>query len=328
MDRLRALQILRFAAALAVVQCHASFFVHRDRTAGFAGVDVFFVISGYIVSRSAGAHPEGFLLKRALRVLPLYYLVSAPCLFFGVLHGAPWQQILATLTLWPVYDKLTDPLLVVAWSLSYEMLFYLALALVLKGVRPAWLLAAYAVCALLRPLTGAPLFQFLGSPLICEFLAGVAIALGPSMRSPRLGVAAIALALAALALGAPIAIPHIDSPLRVGLFGPPAALLVWGALQVEPLLSERLSRPFVFLGDASYALYLTHCVVMVDATQAGLTSQFGLIALSVAVGGVVHLRIERPLLAWSRRLHGRARDAATPSWIADEFEQRPRDERA
>jgi exopolysaccharide production protein ExoZ len=302
MDRLRALQILRFAAALAVVQCHASFFVHHDRTAGFAGVDVFFVLSGYIVSRSARAHPEGFLLKRALRVLPLYYLVSAPCLYFGVLKGASWQQILATLTLWPVYDKVTDPLLFVAWSLSYEMLFYVALALVLKGVRPAWLLAAYAVCALLRPLTGAPLFQFLGSPLVLEFLAGVVLALTPTVRSPRRGGAAVALALLGFVLGAGPAVAHIDDPLRVWLFGPPAALLVWGALQLETVLPDRLSRPLVFLGDASYALYLTHFLAMLEATQFGVANQLDLIAVALVVGVAAHLRIERPLLELSRRL--------------------------
>lgn len=301
MDRLRALQILRFGAALAVAQCHAVSILHGHRTAGFAGVDVFFVISGYIVTRSALTHPDNFLLKRAFRVLPLYYVAAAPYLWFGVTHGASRADILATVTLWPVYDRVTIPLLTVGWSLQYEMLFYVAVALAIAGLRPFALLLAYAGCAILRPVTGLPLFDFLGSPLILEFLAGVALAISPTACRPLLGGGAIVVAFIAFAFAAAPGVANIDSPLRVLLFGPPAALLVWGALQVERVLPDRLCRPFVFLGDASYSLYLTHASTMLLAKQLGVAVDFVLIAVAIAGAVGVYLGLERP---WLRRCRG------------------------
>jgi exopolysaccharide production protein ExoZ len=98
--------------------------------------------------------------------------------------------MLATFLLWPATYVMTAPLLAVAWSLSFGMLFYGCTALVLLDRR--WLYAllfAYAVAFVLRP--WGPIFEFLGNPIMIEFLFGVLIAQLPGVRFGSLGLRSV-----------------------------------------------------------------------------------------------------------------------------------------
>ena len=323
MERLQSLQILRFVAAAAVVHCHAWGMLHGAHNVGAAGVDVFFVISGYIVSTTAMRRPEGFLRHRLIRVLPIYYLALAPMLA-SLLDAGTLEpvKLIASVTLWPVYDQLVFPALGQAWSLSFELVFYLALAAVLAGA-PWWIvLVYYAECLAAGQLTGWPVFVFLGSPIILEFLMGVGLAL-LTWRSRAAGAVALIAALAAFGFyglngdNAISSLPMLQ-PFgfgRVALWGLPAGLLVFGAMQFEAYLKGRTAAFFAYLGDASYSLYLFHLLTMVMVQkvlpQAGLTT---LIVSSIAASVIIYRMVEKPSLTY---LRARARGAAPSVALVD-----------
>ncbi len=125
---LLSIQCLRGLAALAVVLLHLGW--GPPFLAGHAGVDVFFVISGFIMMHTGQREPTPgvFLAARARRVLPLWWLV--------VLLTAAWTRdnalwrVLASLALWPTrrWDGEWQFIVGPGWSLAYEAGFYLVFA--------------------------------------------------------------------------------------------------------------------------------------------------------------------------------------------------------
>jgi exopolysaccharide production protein ExoZ len=313
--KLRSLQILRFVAAAMVVLDHTA------RTSlGAAGVDVFFVLSGYVICLVAqGRTAGGFLRDRLTRIFPIYYVCTLPWVVLVLAYGRPDldapQSIAATLTLWPVYDHIFGPLLAAGWSLCFEVLFYAGMAAVLVWRRLAWLLpAAYGLSVIAAYATGLPMFRFIGNPLIAEFGLGVALSM-IRFKSRPAGAAALVVAVAALLLAAPLfadkftvpgSVWDLRSPERPLVWGLPAALAVWGALQFDPLTS-RVSAWLSYLGDASYSIYLTHLFTVV-ALAPILPWPLTFLA-AIVVGVAVHEHIEKRLMAFFRK-RWRARDTA------------------
>ncbi len=300
MGRLQSIQILRFVAAAMVVCLHANPSLH----VGAAGVDIFFVISGFIIANIATSKEPGqFLADRVRRVYPIYLLSSIPYAWFVIAaHGVDWQRLAATATLWPVYGDYVSPYLRQGWSLCFEMLFYSATALVLW--RPALLkivVAIYAAALALAFATGWPLFQFIGNPIILEFGMGVLIARLPRSSKAN-GAAAITVGVLLLIASVPSSghrflmesLVDLSAPERSIVWGVPAALIVFGAIQLEGSLRGRVSRFFAYLGDASYSTYLIH-VFALAAFSAILWWPLATIA-AIGVGVIQYRYVEQPLL--------------------------------
>lgn len=144
-SKLRSIQALRFVAALAVIAFHLTYllrdtpFIEAIRPiarSGYAGVDVFFVISGFIIFTvstkidwSQGARPAAFdfAFRRAARVYPLYwfcFLISTALIIAGAPHviGSEWtlDNWTANAFLFSTFNKQVP----VAWTLAYEIYFY------------------------------------------------------------------------------------------------------------------------------------------------------------------------------------------------------------
>ncbi len=305
MGRIQSLQVLRFFAALGVVVHHASInfgphpFIH-----GAAGVDVFFVLSGAVIGRAAERRPRHFLFDRLTRIFPIYWLLLAPWVLIsiGAGHWDAWRGV-AAVTLLPLSSQ--PPYLPPAWTLSFELVFYGAMALVLRGARPWMMIAAFAACFVANLAFGGPVLRTLGSPLVVEFGLGlVASRLAPPHR--YLGWLSIAVGVAII-FATPSGIGNPADTFKPGaqltralLWGLPSLLIVSGAMTVSA--DGRFWRPFVFLGDASYSLYLSHELVLliaIDTVGRG-ASPLLLIALCVLVSAALHLWIERPLIRWAR----------------------------
>jgi exopolysaccharide production protein ExoZ len=321
------LQVLRFVAALMVVYVHAvqtafeatgsTGFIPRELSiVAISGVDIFFVLSGVIIARTApGLTCAEFAWRRFRRIAPFYLLCCLPAVLIAAKTGFGWRDAMATFLLWPASDVMTAPALLVAWTLSFEMLFYAGAALILADRRwAAVLMALYALAFMLHPL--GPLFQFLGNTIILEFLFGVAIAYAPMRREAVWGIplGVAALVAAGLAGVAPFGdttkyLMGVDALQRVIVYGIPAALIVYGTMQIQ-------AKPSVwtYLGDASYSLYLTHPLVvstlltvwMTYSIPADLIVAFGMLA-SVIVAWRIHERIERPILEALRHTRARRR---------------------
>jgi peptidoglycan/LPS O-acetylase OafA/YrhL len=208
--------------------------------------------------------------------------------------------IVSSLTLWPIYPGgYYPPLLKVGWTLSFEMLFYLGMTVAMAS-RAAAPLALYALFLLGAMVTAAPLLHFVGNPMALEFLMGVVIASLPRRSAAGL---LIPVGLALFAFTSPH-VGDVDTIVeakfafrRVVEWGVPAAMIVWGALSIEPWFKRRLFDVPVAIGDASYSIYLFHPLIAYGLDFAWPVR----LALAVGAGLTMHLLVERRIMAARRR---------------------------
>lgn len=295
-----------------------------------AGVDVFFVISGFIIVYAsqklfdAPGAGRVFLTRRLGRVVPLYWtattLYLAVALVLPTLVGSEVLEpgfILASYLFIPMErpDGLVQPLYSLGWTLNYEVYFYLlfALALVLlKRKSVVALIAAMAGSVVIGRIVALPQpLDFWTQPIILEFAFGMGLALlkaeGFVLSRGLRAVLVIA------GLGLLMVLADKDMP-RLLAYGVPAGLLVaaaaLGADRAEP--HTWLTRMGSALGDASYALYLIHPFavragreVVIRSGLGPLIGPWGYVVL--ALGGAVLASLavfrwyERPMTGWIRQ---------------------------
>ncbi|MEO6828697.1 MAG: acyltransferase [Acidobacteriaceae bacterium] len=360
--KLNAIQGLRAVGVLLVVWTHSIIAAgyhstpwqggfHFLRSFGACGLDIFFVISGFIVSLVAtrgvaqGRGSAGkFLARRITRIFPLYWILTLVVILEAELgrypiqwHRVPWVP---TLLLLPGWHFPVPPLILsLGWSLLFEIYFYLVLATWMR-ITPAHLvrntILFLAAMVGLGAIVGIrrPLLVLWSNPVALEFVFGCFIAqiymrLGtrPDMHvgtRRRLGIVLAAVATALLivtiftgygnASEASVILAGADGWLRVGLWGIPAALLVLGGVLWSPAMRSAPARLLVFLGDASYSIYL--CTNPARSLVEHFWRTFGrwggdvgvLLCLLVclAAGIVCYLIVERPLMRffnnWYKRI--------------------------
>ncbi len=286
-------------AAIAVVYCHA-FGTGR----GSAGVDLFFVISGFIIARVSQARPAAdFAKARFWRIYPIYlWAIAAPVLWEVTFGTGVTNRVAATLSLWPIWGgQYQQPLLPVGWSLYFEVLFYAGMTAWLFSRRAA-LAAACGILflALLRP---SQVTAFLLSPLILEFAGGYSISRLRSFRfaAPALIVGVLLLFGSTREFDAATMLDASTASLRALVFGIPAAMIVYGALGLEWLFAGRWANSLVWAGDASYSIYLVH-LFPIDALRGSSQAMPAIrFVAGVAAGLVVYSFVERPLGQWVAR---------------------------
>lgn len=311
-DRIAALQVLRALAALLVVFTHAVN-GYDERTDllqpwlanigeinafGAIGVDVFFVISGFIMAHAMMRRPDltarEFVIMRFIRVVPPYWLATLAVLPFAWswYHGLDPNRVFYGLFVFPVAraDAFVLPILHPGWSLAFELAFYIVVAAAIALMRSpqARFAATFGlVCTLgtlgtvWQPQSGAAAV-FL-SAIWFEFALGLLIYAIWSQWRPSEAVAwAVLIAgLLVLAKHALIGPSIYDDPAamfwpdpvsspdaRTGLiraigWGIPSALVVLGTLWVAATrLGERLSqsRPWRGLARLGDASYALYLV--------------------------------------------------------------------
>lgn len=294
---LMSVQYLRALAALLVVYFHMtasnfpsanglwSFFV------GQLGVDLFFVISGFIMWWTASnMKPGEFALRRLARIVPTYWIYSFMLVALAVCAPklAPGIAVTSDTLMKSFFfiPNTNEPIVNQGWTLNIEMFFYgvfaLALFLPSRAMRFAAVITALVglsiVGVVLAP--SHPILSAYTSSFLLEFAAGMVIA-GFAQRLPMLPPVGIALVL--ISAAALIAFHDLPRPLAWGL---PASVFLAGIVHLEPWLR---SRPLPFLrviGDASYSLYLCHTfilkVVAVALGVVGLATPILFVPLGVA----------------------------------------------
>ena len=282
-DRILAVQYLRGAAAVCVFLFHISAEVESrwgsnavvvDQI-GAAGVDLFFVISGFVmamlVARDGPSGPLPFFGRRLLRVAPPYFLVTAAVFVIaavvpGVFNNtsADPLQLLHSLLFFPMAEdgELISPLLMVGWTLNYEIAFYAVVAVTagLLGDRRLIgtmlvLFSAVLAGAILQPEN--PVAKFYTNPILIEFAFGIFIWHLWEAGYGRNRFASVLIGGAALAI---LILQFEQDPqsARPILWGLPVAMLLFASLG---LLTFR-SRFLEAVGNWSYAFYLTHVFVV------------------------------------------------------------------
>ena len=313
---LSGIQYLRAAAAIAVVLFHAAEKTGFHFAIGAAGVDVFFVISGFImwvVTARREPTPLQFLRARIRRIVPVYWLATA-VMVAGALGGLfpnlvlSLQHVFASLFFVPARspsDGEIWPVLVQGWTLNYEMFFYLVFAAALFLPR-VWRLPAIAalfgLLVLAGPLlvTGNAVILSYTRPIILEFVAGMVIAelwLKGRVPAPATGFALIALSLSGFGY-----IQVAGLPFDALVCGPLAAALVTGVLALEAGRRIRFVPAAVLLGDASYSIYLWHTFAISVVAKVGASMGSAPVAVFAAAvaGGIIvgilgYRLLERPV---------------------------------
>lgn len=344
---LLSLQVLRAVAALLVVLHHAAHdadtiaartgaaLLAPDRFVDLAfGVHLFFVVSGFIMLRTARGFGSGtgarlFLARRVVRVVPLYWLMTslvlagaalAPSLLDTPPGGLAW--VLGSYLFVPVARPGggVNPALGQGWTLDYEMFFYglfgTAMLFPRRAALPglaAALLAFVALGRLWTPTAAAPAAWTDG--LLLEFLFGLAVG-AAAERGLRLGGAA---ACAVVLLGAGLLVAmgpltgRFDGVAPSVREGVPAAIVVGGCVLGPRWRAGAATVALALVGDASYSLYLSHPFavrLLRQAWLAGMPAEapptlYLALACAAAVGVALalHRWVERPMTeALGRRL--------------------------
>lgn len=307
------IQLLRFLAAMLVVLYHTSFrlpggsesasgLFRFGQATGFAGVDVFFVISGFIMAYttledSGAADSSRFVRRRLARIYsgywPFFFLALAVYSWTRPAHVAE-SGMLASLLLWP--QPLNLVLLELTWTLSFELYFYLLFGLLVMWIPqqrrlPLCLLIATGmlVLALYRNfvtqsfapgnLHTMPFGEhFLISPFLVEFFAGAALAYWLRPRRGGSGLLWLVSGCALFGLAGWVNEVWFAGNIEQGYyvvprvlwFGGAAILIVGGLVKLEHS-GRQAARSFsIRTGGASYAIYLSHAPILGLATQMGL----------------------------------------------------------
>lgn len=312
--------------------------------AGWLGVVLFFVISGFIMVYISGPEPfaaVNFLKRRAIRIVPLYWLFTGlaallaavmPSLFQTTVFT--WSHFLQSL-FFIVHEAPgrgdTSPLLSLGWTLNYEAYFYVVFAVLAClhaasriVILTAWFVAAWLLGLMVEPQNPVVAFYLNVSPLAFaagawigwSHLNGKAVATG---KIPAFGLLT--------AVGLLLALADDAGPIMVQIGFAGQILWAFGMVRLGLILETRLRRSPLLeqLGDASYALYLSHmfaigAVVYLarklpggDGTAMMLLVVIASVTVASVGSVIIHQTVERPLLRLLNRQKRPIVDSPVPS---------------
>lgn len=340
--KIDSIQALRAIAVILVVYVHAidsstevfakaqhSTFYYLENW-GAIGLDLFFVISGFIMTRIIHSYQKSegwklFAYKRALRIIPLYWGISlVATLLISRTYSIKLATFIKTIVFFPFFESTFEfPVIGVGWSLSYEMYFYLliTMALFLRIRKPqqstiALLLFLSVLGFFLNPTN--VLSRFLSSPLLVEFALGIGCGLiYDYFRSATWGqwVAYVSFFAGLLGMVATIfwnygtmseaefvTSNNYLAGLRSMVWGVPCALFLTGTILLERFYSFRVPSALIRIGDASYSNYLLHGLLISFARNTILKFNFSepvyimfLVSFCTVMGLIMYYFVEKPM---------------------------------
>jgi len=303
-ERLYSIQYLRGFAAIVIAWFHGiilqtsigteSFQQKLNSIVGTSSVDLFFVISGFIMcyvsSQDTGVKDfVKFMKKKFIRINTVYYAASLLMLFCYVLLGRYEFNvftIIKTLFILPIFDsgnEFTYPVIYVAWTLSYEWFFYILYSVFIilsivkrREIYLIGLLFILFIMGFFFPM-GEIHYTFVTNPMFLEFGMGMMIAvIYRNIKKVHILVPVLIGAIGIAILGylfydgcanifgeAYLINMGVYTWHRVIAYGIPASLLLISFLFLEKKTSFRFpeSNKLTLVGDASYSIFLTHPIL-------------------------------------------------------------------
>lgn len=297
---------------------------------GEFGVDIFFVISGFVMwvaTENKSTNTLSFWKSRILRVIPLYWVftlcfvcavVLMPSLFFNSRGLDPLFVIKSFLLIPSINPDVGEmtPIYTIGWTLVYEMFFYFVFgfSLLLIGLKKRLafvfgVVGGLACCGMIFDFEGVVLSTYTNS-IMLEFLAGVGLGYCRAYflkANLKIGIGLVILSLVALFTY------RADPSSRFLIYGVPSLMLVAGVVILEKYIKRHVSKLPLFVGEISYSLYLSHpisqrvwYVVFVLAFGQILNKDLaiyyfvGAVSIGVLGGVVCYYVLEKPLLRLTR----------------------------
>lgn len=319
------LQYLRALAAMLVVIQHTQVKGNQYMSdplsffhIGHAGVDLFFVISGFIMCytmEKKSLRFSEFMAHRFQRILPLYWVLTAAAFVAYLVApqlvnaGGGNTVILQSFLLIPTEDKY---LIKNGWTLCYEFFFYILFALPLllstlthKRLSTAGIIFLMVGMGTLLPEDSSYVLTFATAPLLLEFVMGMfAFYYYDKFKHPAIITAFIALSVASLFYANSLGFANP----RILYYGLPCMILIIALLNLEPYFKKHqnhfVSKSMKLIGDASYSLYLIHPFALVLSAKVMQKLHFiggaplfvsVLIISSTLAGVLCYLLVEKPL---------------------------------
>lgn len=335
------IQVLRFVAALLVVIYHIapSFGPEPDFEGifhfikkGGTGVDIFFVISGFIITLTAMRKQTfdtvDFTLNRFFRIYPTYWIFLSLAILLGYISyrftgSSGTYELVQPSSLFASYTLLPIPVQIypVAWTLTLEITFYVIFCLSFRfgGLRAV--VVSLLIWYLLARLFGAQAFTEQGKliwffhSVVLEFLFGVLIAWLWLKGQIKFAVPVFVLGCLAYCgvVTGVFSHPDIGREFTAGI---PAALLVYGAVGIK----WKAPKLAVLAGDSSYILYLIHPLIITTFKIAALRlfdvnvfanniAALMIIITSVVVSMALTHWVEAPYIRWYKGIIAKLRRA-------------------
>jgi exopolysaccharide production protein ExoZ len=345
-EKLFLLQYIRALAASLVVLFHASIvlkeYYHQEFLGdffkvGYMGVDLFFVLSGFIIfyihHKDIGLSSKfnTFSLKRIIRVYPSYWIILLaiiPIYFiapsFGNGNETELKQILTSFFLLPNSD---GTIITVAWTLKQEILFYLFFAVFFilipngKKIISTFFVIIWAITTILLTLlnieSNNTLVNYIFNPMNLEFLFGGVVAYLILNKKYSLKGAFIFSIVGIILFLVSWYLSYMHSfeaknIYRVMIWGVPSTIIIFSLIAINLSKQLNLNKLFIFVGDASYSIYLTHFLALSFISKVFIkfhvNEVLGIfitgvitIVLCMIIGCLYYKIIERPLLRFFRK---------------------------
>lgn len=272
------IQALRAFAALIVILFHYPGGTVLGRQ-GFIGVDLFFVISGYIMTLTTAGNDgswrycHAFFVKRLSRIWPVYAVLTILVMFVTIpmqewMTGHHFKHLAASLVFMPLWQEMA--ILKQGWTLNFEMYFYLLFGIGLLAGKYRWVVFFGLVVMMLGVVPSPPdmtdyswngVLAMMTNAIIWNFVIGVGIGLlAPRIKLPSPFLRRILIGLTILYLVYQYATR--DDAIHGIFWGVPFGLLIL-FLEIENNHRQiKIPRFVHFLGDISYSLYLTQSIVI------------------------------------------------------------------
>ncbi len=301
---------------------------------GNAGVDFFFVLSGFIIffvhGKDVGqpSRLPAYLWSRLTRIYPPYWFVTAIVVALAVVaHHADVLEPVYLLKSIFLIPQAHEPALQVGWTLVFEMLFYIGFAVAVasriaaRAIAIAWIVLIVATTLFLTQ--DSPVYNVASYQI--EFAIGVATAFAVRQwqfsHSAVLVILGAALFVFVAYLLDTQALAYVSITCRY-LLGLASALIIYGAARLEIEGRLKIGVPAAFLGSASYSIYLVHTIaiglfarllvptrLMILVPNAGFLMT---VLVAVSCGCALYLIVERPMLRLAKR-HAPMRSAPRPA---------------
>ena len=304
-----------------------------------SGVDLFFVISGFVIVTVTRGKFESFIemLKfmyhRVTRVYSLYWIYTGLLMVYFILPPEMFARSHKDVDIFRSFFLLPQmnlPLLVVAWTIVHEMYFYSTFAIFLLfseknlikllAVWSFFIVVVYFIFHQIPENSIAPTIKIVTHPLTFEFIGGCVIAklifTGTRVRGFTFFIIGVFLLLTNYLLAGDV---PMDRWSRLFFFGIPSLLIIYGVIVVELDSNTKFPDYLKFLGDASYSIYLSHYIVLpiigrlwpitikwCHIDNAGYFDNVVAILvmiIAVLVTGILSYKyLEKPMLLYTRKL--------------------------